>query len=128
MLPWTLVPADFTSYLQGWRERAQQQESSRLERVQQARTVAERLAELLVSSYGARRVWLVGSLTHPNWFHERSDIDLVCEGVARERFANADVAVWLASEGFEVDLLALEEAPAWLRTRAQREGILLHAA
>lgn len=118
------VASGFESYVRGWRERARQREAALGARARAARAVAERLADVLIRRYGARRVWAIGSLADPRFFHERSDIDLACEGLAPELLADADVELSLAADGFGLDLLPVEEIPS-LRERAEREGILL---
>jgi predicted nucleotidyltransferase len=119
------VDTGFSDYLRGWQERSRARAAARLERARQARAAAESVAGLLLRSFGARRVWLVGSLVHPEWFHERSDIDLVCEGVSPDRVPEADLASWEAAGGFDLDLVPIEEAPPSLRRAVETEGVLL---
>ena len=86
----------------------------------QAAVVARRLGREL----GARRVWLFGSLA---WGepHERSDVDLLVEGLAAADWSRA---MGLVEElvPAPVDLVRLEEAAAALAERVLAEGVLLH--
>jgi predicted nucleotidyltransferase len=83
-----------------------------LESLQQAR-------ELLVA-YGARRVWLFGSLAagHPK---PDSDIDLAAEGIDADVYFKA-LADLMALFQAPVDLVRWEDAPASLRDRILVEG------
>jgi predicted nucleotidyltransferase len=87
----------------------------REERRHQLLAVAQRVAAVLKTEFGATRVLLFGSLVRP-WFHEESDIDLAVEGITPSRQGEAwDRALDEASTA--VDLVFLEEAPAPLRER-----------
>jgi uncharacterized protein len=84
---------------------------------------AERVAALLKSEFGAKRVLMFGSLVKP-WFHEESDIDMAVEGVAPSRQGEAwDRA--LEEAGVPLDLVFLEEAPTSLRERISSDGKVL---
>lgn len=70
------------------------------------------------------RVWLIGSLPWGG-FGERSDIDMVFDGVGRtEALALADRVG--ERTGRHVDVLMLAELPDEFRTRVLIEGTLLH--
>ena len=61
---------------------------------------------------GVRRVWLVGSLVERDRFHERSDIDLVVEGLPSERYIRVLTQIYdRLPAGWELDLIRLEELP-----------------
>jgi len=42
---------------------------------------AHKCTSILYKKYGVSKVYLIGSLAKPEDFHERSDIDLVVEGI-----------------------------------------------
>lgn len=70
-----------------------------------------------------RQCWLIGSLAWGGYGPD-SDVDLVIEGLRRERWA----AVWrsLSTElGTRLDLLRLEDLPAAFAERVRHEGIEL---
>lgn len=75
---------------------------------------------LLVSRYGARRVWLFGSLVAGQPAPE-SDVDLAVEGLASAAYFNA-LADLMALFGGPVDLVRFEEACDSLRDRIRSEG------
>ena len=65
-------------------------------------------AAVLLRAWGARRVWVVGSLAWGGR-HAGSDLDLALEGPPPERWSEAREALWdLAGE--PVDLIPLEAA------------------
>ncbi len=79
---------------------------------------AQACAELLRRRFGARRVFIFGSLAGQGPWHARSDIDIAVEGLAPERYFDALRECWaLLPEGLELDLIPLESAPPTLRAR-----------
>jgi predicted nucleotidyltransferase len=84
---------------------------------------ARAAAEVLRAEFGARRIWLFGSLRH-GWFHETSDVDLAVEGIALERIGAAwdRVAEVVACP---VDLVCWEDASPALRARVEETGEVL---
>jgi predicted nucleotidyltransferase len=90
-----------------------------------ARGVAGSLARLLKEKYGVRRVLLVGSLARGD-SRPGSDIDLAVEGLGAADLFRAGAELEREAEGFEVDLVPLEDASPDFRLAAEREGIELH--
>lgn len=79
---------------------------------------ARACAELLRPRFGARRVFIFGSLAGQSPWHARSDIDIAVEGLAPERYFDAlRECEALLPEGMELDLIPLESAPPTLRAR-----------
>lgn len=110
-----------------WRNRMRHVVARRRELARAARADAERIARMLVRRFGAKRVYLFGSLLVPDGFREASDIDLAAEGIPAERFiwASADAA---RATAFPLDLVPLEDCRASLREVVLREGVLLAGA
>jgi predicted nucleotidyltransferase len=100
------------------RERARQQAAH--ERAQRLAGVLPELKALLVERFGARRIWLFGSLALGT-AHLGSDIDLATEGLPPERYFEA-LAEAMRIARADVDLVRLEEAPQSLRERVAEEG------
>jgi predicted nucleotidyltransferase len=103
------------------RMRAQQRAAAA--RAATLRTFAERAAALLVDAYGARRVWLFGSLA-AGMPHAESDIDLLVEGLSAQTWALASAALEDAVDA-PVDLVRAEDAVEGLLARVREEGIVL---
>jgi predicted nucleotidyltransferase len=99
----------------------------RLARVEREADVREQVAGIVRSHLptGAR-AWLIGSLAWGG-FGERSDIDLVLEGVDAPTALRIEIAVTRAAQA-EVDLLTLDALPEAFRQRVLSEGIALHDA
>ena len=95
------------------RRRGRQRAERLLAGVEQARAV-------LLERYGARRVWLFGSLIAgiPS---DQSDVDLAVEGLDGARYFRALADLMEVFRG-PVDLVRLEEAPESLRARILCEG------
>lgn len=114
----------YREYVNGLRARERRRQADLDESYRAKRALAARMAEILRSEFGARRVLLIGSLTDRARFHEGSDIDLAVEGVAPERFWQA----WGRLEeitGDAFDLVTLETCTPALRARVEVEGVAL---
>jgi len=85
------------------------------------------MGRLLLTEFGAMKVYLFGSLTRDDEvFHEDSDIDLAAEGIAPGQFFKAGVALGRACDyRYRVDLIDLETAREGLRKMILAEGELL---
>ena len=93
-----------------------------------AMAAARRAADLLVRRYGARRVYLFGSLdgTGSVPFHPTSDIDLAVEGLPGEGFWKALVAVdAVMPRGHPADVSELESVRPYIREAVLERGVLL---
>ncbi|RME45498.1 MAG: hypothetical protein D6791_10595 [Chloroflexi bacterium] len=65
---------------------------------------------------------MFGSLAHGAWFHPNSDIDLAAAGIPPQAFWRAWCALDQVSEGFEINLVALEAVPERLRREIETGG------
>ena len=93
-----------------------------------ALAAARRAADLLVGRYGARRVYLFGSLagTGSVVFHPGSDIDLAVEGLHGEGFWEALVAVdAVMPRGHSADVSELESVRPYIKEAVLERGLLL---
>ena len=86
---------------------------------------AKRVAILLKEKYGAKRVILFGSLCRKAYLHERSDIDLLVEGIKTANILRAGFDAWMVSEPFDVDIIPMEVADERIIKIAVKEGIEL---
>lgn len=85
---------------------------------------ARRIAAYLVEQ-GASRVVGIGSAFEPSRpFTDRSDIDLVVEGIEPARFFSVSAGA-AAMTDFELDLTALEVATTGLRRVVRESGVEL---
>ena len=113
-------------YVAGWRRRLSADKVRRNMRVQEALSAAQRCAHLLYENYGVRKVYLFGSLNEPERFHDRSDIDLVVDGLPPNLYFKAVAELWrLLPPGMELDLIPFEDAYSNLRERVVEEGVTL---
>lgn len=113
-------------YVAGWRRRLSADKARRDIRAQEAATAAQRCAHLLYANYGVRKVYLFGSLNKPETFHDRSDIDLVVDGLPPHLYFKALAELWrLLPPGIELDLIPFEDAASEFRERVVKEGVTL---
>jgi len=113
-------------YVAGWRRRFSADKARRNMRAQEAVSAAQKCAHLLYENYGARKVYLFGSLNEPERFHDKSDIDLVVDGLSPRLYFKALAELWrLLPPGMELDLIPFEDADSELHERVVREGVTL---
>lgn len=87
--------------------------------------IARQLAAILYTEFGAKQVYLFGSLADREQFHGRSDIDLAAWGIAEEAYLAAVAAVTRQQAQFLVDLVRLEEASERLKEEVALHGVEL---
>lgn len=88
-----------------------------------AKQTANLCAQRLVKDFGAKKVYLFGSLID-NTFTDGSDIDLAIEGAKTIDYLKA-IAMLEGINGFSVDLLNLESCPAPIKKRILKYGKVL---
>lgn len=102
--------------------RAWQQEARRRRR--RCLAAARKIAMLLSMKFNARRVVLFGSMHTGRHLHDRSDLDMMVEGIAPDRFFRAYAEAADLSP-VKLDLLAWEDSSAALRERVMKEGKII---
>lgn len=99
--------ADISAYIEAWRRRAESSKVADKRRAHKAYKIAQRCAKVLVDKFGARRVYLFGSLAE-DVFRRSSDIDLVVEGLDPAIFFKAYAEISRLAGKFNVDLIPFE--------------------
>jgi len=113
-------------YAAGWSRRLLVAEEHRKRRVQAAAAAAQRCAQLLYDNYGVSKVYLFGSLSKPETFHDGSDIDLAVAGLPPRLYFKALVDLWRQlPPAMKLDLVPFEDADPELRERLLKEGVTL---
>lgn len=120
----------FDSYVEAWQARWRRERDQQRLAVEARKAAAlELLPELvaaLVGQFGARRVWLVGSLARGD-FGLASDIDLAVEGVPPVHWLEAEATVERVGKGaFQIEVVPVESAKDRFLEALEREGRLLH--
>lgn len=105
--------------------REEQERQEQIQRRQRALSLAQQAARLLRTDFQARQVILFGSLARGDFFHRRSDIDLVVAGVKSQDFWRAWSALDKLGGEFEIDLVDIETASPNLRLVLEQEGVEL---
>jgi len=97
-----------------------------MDRREELRKTTERCVSVLKDKYKVSRVFLIGSLVK-GFIHERSDIDLVVEGLSPDLYMKALTELWdLLPAGVELNLIPYEDAFENLREKAINEGELIY--
>lgn len=91
-------------------------------RRRKARLVARKAATLLKDEYGAKKVYVFGSLARYRGFSLWSDVDIAVSGIRPERFFEAVGAVIGLSSEFKIDLVDLESCPAAMQRSIKATG------
>lgn len=73
----------------------------------------------------ATRVILIGSLAHQQWWDNKSDVDIVVEGLASDQYWKAWKIAEEFIEGREVEVIDYESATPRLQETIEREGLSL---
>ncbi len=93
---------------------------------ERALATAKEAAYLLKKEYGARDVFLFGSLAeHASVFDGRSDVDLAVRGLDQKTYFRAVSRLLDLDHAFDVDLVEMESAPKSLVRKIEKEGIRL---
>lgn len=109
-----------------WRRRRAEQQAQNQRLAQKARADLERIVDVLVRQFGAKRIILFGSLARGR-FAPDSDIDLAVEGIAREDYFDALAAVNRLTRRW-VDLKPLEDLDPHFRQRVLATGDCVYAS
>jgi len=118
----TVDPADLARELVR-RRRVERDGNDR--RAEKLRSAIAGEAAAIARDLGCGRAWLIGSLAWGN-FGERSDVDIVFEGLALDRIGEA--AARLGDRlRVGVDVLRFEDLPGGFRDRVLAEGVELVA-
>jgi predicted nucleotidyltransferase len=118
----TVDPADLARALVR-RHKAEREGNERRAATLRSAVVGE--AAAILGDHWGRRAWLIGSLAWGN-FGERSDVDIVFEGLALDRIG--EVAARLGDRlRVSVDILRLEDLPPGFQDRVIAEGVELVA-
>jgi len=89
--------------------------------------LSKKCAKLLVSKYKVKKVLLIGSLVK-GYFHDRSDIDMVVEGLAPEYYIKALTELYdFLPHGVELNLIPFEDAFDSLKKKSLKEGTDIYA-
>ncbi len=86
---------------------------------------ARMIATLLKKKYKATKIILFGSLIGNGYLHERTDIDILVEGINSEDILRAGFEACLIAKSFNVDIIPMEKADNCLLRNALSEGIEL---
>ena len=91
------------------------------------RRSAREAAKILAEEFGAKKVYLIGSVASGAFFHKRSDVDLAVEGLPSRKYFSALAKIrQLFSGKSQVDLIPLEDAAPEIREKAGEKGELLY--
>ncbi len=113
-------------YLAVWREHFTKQDSESRALATRARKDLTEAVEIL-KKYGAKRVFIFGSLCRTGRFYPGSDIDLAVEGIPSQLFIRA-AADLMMSMDWPIDLKPLEELDDLLRDMIIKKGEQIYAA
>jgi len=88
--------------------------------------LAQEASKILKNSYHVKRVFLIGSLAKGH-VHERSDIDIVVEGLEPQLYIKALTQIYDAlPPGVELNLIPFEDAYDSLKRKTLREGLRIY--
>ncbi len=90
------------------------------------RETARKCAAVLKDKYHVKRVYLIGSLVWGS-VHEKSDIDLVVDGLEPEMYMKALTELWdMLPPDMELNLIPYEDAFQSLKEKTSESGELVY--
>ncbi|MEW5939439.1 MAG: nucleotidyltransferase domain-containing protein [Chloroflexota bacterium] len=116
-----MTPAKLAAYRKALLTRQKLTKSLAEARLQKAWGVARRGAAILKSDFGAKKVMVFGSVTQPELFHARSDVDLAVWGLAEREYFRAVGILQGLDASIGVDVVLAEDASPQL-AKAIEEG------
>jgi predicted nucleotidyltransferase len=120
------MSVDLASYVEAWRRRWADAEREDARLAAEALALVPRLSRHRNQRYGARRVFLFGSLAE-GFFRSGSDIDLAVEALPKDAsFFRAAADLDDLAKPFRVDLVPLEDAYPEVRERILTRGREIH--
>lgn len=119
-----LTPKEWQSYqLSKVLERRAKQTAPVVEtRRRLAWDLAKHAAKLLRDEFGAKKVFVFGSLAYEQGYSPWSDIDLAVLGIPAKHFYSAVAAVTSLSSSFKLDLVDLDDCRSSLKKAIEEEG------
>ncbi|MBS3976004.1 MAG: hypothetical protein KGZ75_04660 [Syntrophomonadaceae bacterium] len=121
------MQTDWDPYIKAWIEKTRGQKEKNTSLAERACQQAKAMARVLGKEFGARKVYLFGSLLYPERFLPGSDIDLAVEGVSPDVFLKAECRMEALTD-FPFDLVDLREASPSFAKAIRSEGKVLYAA
>lgn len=116
----------YDNYIDYWKQHIHDNDQSE-ETLRELKRLAKKCAKILVEKYGAKRVYLIGSVAREMGVHEDSDIDLVVEGLANEHYLKAFGELCFdVLNGVELNLIPLEDAFETIKQELREEGVYLY--
>jgi len=103
----------------------QREQAQRKKRHDRAWQLAHQAATLLKNEYGTSRVVIFGSITHPDRFNLRSDVDLAAWGLTSVNWLKASAAVRNLADDIELNLVDVGYCSPELRDIIESEGVIL---
>ena len=91
-------------------------------RRRRAMLAARKAAKLLKTEFGAKEVFLFGSLARRVGFTRWSDVDLASRGIPSDKFLTAMDTVLYLSPEFKIDLVELETCSPGILKSIENEG------
>ena len=81
--------------------------------------VARKAALVLKNDFGATDVMVFGSLLRPDYFDDRSDVDIAVKGIPDHRYLRAVAVVTGLDNEIAIDLIRIEDASQSLVRQAE---------
>lgn len=122
-----LTPKELKKYrpLEFIRRRRKKTRVEVTNRRRRAYSLALKASKLLKEKFGAKEVFLFGSMVRRSSFTRYSDIDLAVRGISSDKYLTAMDTVMHLSNDFKIDLVDLSFCSPALREVVEKDGKLL---
>jgi predicted nucleotidyltransferase len=114
-------------YIEAFKNRPTLPEPSQEEETEyrQSLSLVREAANVLKERFGVKHVILIGSLAHGAWFTQKSDIDLIADGLKGDKYWQAWKLLEKLIPGRTIDLIEMETAGESLKRAISRYGMEL---
>lgn len=96
----------------------------RTRRFLRAQAALKKATDVLIRTYGVKRIILIGSLAEKNRFGFQSDIDLCVEGLPDNLYFKALGDLMAGSEEFDIDIIPFADAVGEMKEKVKRGKVL----
>ncbi|MGV9171007.1 MAG: nucleotidyltransferase family protein [Promethearchaeia archaeon] len=113
-------------YVKFWKEKFSKKETLLQKRKQDLIKYANVCSNILKNEFNVERVYLIGSLARDLKIHEKSDIDLVVEGLDHKQYFDALNRLFtILPKSISVDLITKEKISDSIRKIIKNQGVRL---
>jgi len=119
--------ASLRNHQKFWKKQFEKEYQAKQLLIKSLKLSAAKATQMLGRQFGAKKVFLFGSIIDGELFHKHSDLDLAVEGIQPQEYISALSKISRLFAGkVSVDLVPLEDAAPKLKDLIQKKGQLIY--